>query len=78
VSWHDFRHTYTTWGRRAGVQAEGMRDQLGHASVQTTLDIYSHVDSQDGLAQAIENYATGGNMLPLGVTPREAAGKANA
>jgi hypothetical protein len=55
-----------------------MQDQLGHASVQTTLDIYSHVDSQDGVAQAIEAYATGGNMLPLSVTPSEVSGKVNA
>ena len=30
VSWHDLRHTYTTWGRRAGIKAEVMRDQPGH------------------------------------------------
>lgn len=69
VSWHDLRHTYTTWGRRAGVRAESMRDQLGHSSVTTTLDIYSHVDSQDGVAEAIEAYGTQGKLLPLNVTP---------
>lgn len=69
VSWHDLRHTYTTWGRRAGVKAESMRDQLGHSSVKTTLDIYSHVDSQDGVAEAIEAYGTQGKLLPLSVTP---------
>jgi integrase len=41
-SWADLRHTYTTWGRRAGVKAESMRDQLGHSSVKTALDICSH------------------------------------
>src|SRR5690606_1101428 len=35
-SWHDFRHAYTTWGRQAGVEAEVMRDQVGHASVAMT------------------------------------------
>ena len=69
VSWHDLRHTYTTWGRRAGVRAEAMRDQLGHASVTTTLDIYSHVDDSDRVAEAIERYAAGGKLLPLSVTP---------
>ena len=69
VSWHDLRHTYTTWGRRAGVRAESMRDQLGHSSVTTTLDIYSHVDSQDDVAEAIEAYCTQGKLLPLSVTP---------
>ncbi len=69
VSWHDLRHTYTTWGRRAGVRAESMRDQLGHSSVKTTLDIYSHVDGQDGVAEAIEAYSMEGKLLPLSVTP---------
>ena len=71
VSWHDLRHTYTTWGRRAGVRAESMRDQLGHASVQTTLDIYAHVDSQDGVAEAIEAYSMDEKLLPLSVTPAD-------
>jgi len=71
VSWHDLRHTYTTWGRRAGVKAESMRDQLGHSSVKTTLDIYSHIDSRDGVAEAIETYGTEGKLFPLSVTPAE-------
>jgi len=37
VGWHSLRHTYTTWGRLAGMKAETMRDQLGHASVLMTL-----------------------------------------
>lgn len=57
VSWHDLRHTYTTWGRKAGIQAESMRDQLGHASVLMTLDVYSHVDNRDAMAARIEQYA---------------------
>ncbi len=69
VSWHDLRHTYTTWGRKAGVNAEAMRDLLGHESVKTTLDIYSHVDDQRAAAMAIEDYALGGKLLPLSVTP---------
>jgi hypothetical protein len=30
-----------------------------------TLDIYSHVDDSDGVAEAIEQYAAGGKLLPL-------------
>lgn len=69
VSWHDLRHTYTTWGRKAGVSPEAMRDLLGHESVKTTLDVYSHVDDQDAAVMAIEDYALGGKLLPLSVTP---------
>ena len=47
MSWHDLRHTYTTWGRKAGFEAEVMRDQLVHESVQVTLDIYSHIDDRE-------------------------------
>ena len=46
-----------------------MRDLPCHESVKTTLDIYSHVDDQGAAAMAIEDYALGGNLLPLGVTP---------
>ncbi len=63
MSWHDFRHTYTTWGRRAGVKAETMRDQLGHESVQVTLDIYSHADSRDAEAAQIEAYGWASGTL---------------
>jgi integrase len=56
VSWHDFRHTYTTWARRAGVAAEAVRDQLGHSSIRTTLDIYSHTDDSGSIPSQIEAY----------------------
>ncbi len=29
ISWHDLRHTFTTWGRQAGVSPEAMKRQLG-------------------------------------------------
>jgi integrase len=59
-SWHDFRHTYTTWNRRAGVPAEIVRDQLGHTSVAITLDIYSHVQDGASGAASVEGYAKSG------------------
>ena len=49
-SWHDFRHAYTTWGRKAGVEAEVMRDQVGHTFVLMTQDVYSHLDDDQGEA----------------------------
>ena len=55
-SWHDFRHAYTTWGRKAGVEAEILRDQVGHASVSTTQDVYSHLDDRGGAAEKIGRY----------------------
>jgi integrase len=52
-SWHDFRHAYTTWGRKAGVAAEVMRDLVGHTSVTMTQDVYSHMNDDDGEAVAM-------------------------
>ena len=69
VSWHGLRHTYTTWGRKAGLNAEAMRDLPGHESVKTTLDIYSPANDQGAAAMAIEDHALGGKLLPLSVTP---------
>ena len=60
VSWHDLRHTYTTWGRLAGMKPEIMRDQLGHSSVLMTLDVYSHANQateRAGEVAMIEQYA---------------------
>ena len=58
-SWHDFRHAYTTWGRQAGVEAEVMRDQVGHASVAMTQDVYTHLDDRDSAAERIGRFVLG-------------------
>ncbi len=55
-SWHDFRHAYTTWGREAGVEAEVMRDQVGHASVAMTQDVYTHFGDRTTAANRIGAY----------------------
>ncbi len=54
--WHDLRHTYATWSRAAGAPAETLRDQLGHSSVQITLDVYSHYEDRVRQAQAVESF----------------------
>jgi integrase len=58
VGWHDFRHTYTTWGREAGIKPEVLRDQLGHASVQTALDVYSHASGRAQEVALVEKYVS--------------------
>lgn len=47
VTPHMFRHTHATELIRQGWDAALVQKRLGHASIQTTLDIYSHLDSQD-------------------------------
>jgi len=40
---HDLRHTWARIARRAGVHVKGFHERLGHASIKTTTDTYSHV-----------------------------------
>jgi integrase len=40
---HNLRHTHATWLLQAGVNPKIVQERLGHASITTTLKIYSHV-----------------------------------
>lgn len=40
---HDLRHTMATLALQAGVHPKVVQEQLGHAGIDITLDIYSHV-----------------------------------
>ena len=52
---HMLRHTHVTELIRTGWDAALVQKRLGHASVQTTLDTYSHVDQED-LKRAFQQY----------------------
>jgi integrase len=43
VTWHQFRHVHSSLLNDLGVPVKIAQEQLGHASVQTTLNIYTHV-----------------------------------
>ena len=51
---HWFRHTYATLSRRAGVPLEVVSQLITHRSVQTTQQIYTHLDVEDLRAQLRE------------------------
>lgn len=51
---HLFRHTYATRLLRANYSPERVKYLLGHASIATTLDIYSHVINETNLWEVIE------------------------
>ena len=51
---HLFRHTYATRLLKAGYAPERVKHLLGHASIQTTLDVYSHVINEANLWEVIE------------------------
>ena len=40
---HDLRHTWATVALRVGVHVKVVQERLGHASIKTTMDTYSHV-----------------------------------
>ena len=43
---HCLRHTFATLLYKSGVDVLTAKAQLGHADVKTTLQIYTHLDSQ--------------------------------
>jgi integrase len=43
VTWHQFRHIHSTLLNDLKVPVKIAQEQLGHASIQTTLNIYTHV-----------------------------------
>ena len=50
VRLHDARHTHASLMLKQGVHPKVVQERLGHATISTTLDLYSHVTP--GLQQA--------------------------
>ncbi len=44
---HDLRHTFASQSLKSGTKIESVRDMLGHSNIQTTLNIYRHVDLEE-------------------------------
>jgi integrase len=42
IRFHDLRHTHATHALQAGINPKIVSERLGHGSVATTLDLYSH------------------------------------
>lgn len=59
---HQLRHTYTSILYKSGVDIKTAQELLGHKDVQTTLNIYTHLDKEykaksiDKLNQYINEY----------------------
>ncbi|SFA89298.1 Phage integrase family protein [Lentibacillus halodurans] len=43
ISFHGLRHTHATLLLKSGVHPKVVQERLGHRSIQTTLDTYSHI-----------------------------------
>lgn len=48
---YDCRHTFATWAKRSGVDPQILRRMLGHASLTTTDQYYTHLDAGDILKE---------------------------
>ena len=49
---HDLRHTHASMLIRAGVPLPVIQHRLGHESIQTTVDVYGHLDASAGAVAA--------------------------
>jgi integrase len=57
IGWHDLRHFHATMLSEAGEPLKVAQAQLGHADLQTTLGVYTHVlpESQRRAVEKIES-----------------------
>jgi integrase/recombinase XerD len=51
---HLFRHTYATRLLKAGYSPDRVKHLLGHTSIITTLDVYSHIVNESDLLSVVE------------------------
>ena len=58
---HELRHTFCTTMFEAGMDALTAKEQMGHADIQTTLSIYTHLSNQHKDIQATKLDAFYGN-----------------
>lgn len=60
-TFHDLRHTHASLLLLDGINPKIVQERLGHASIEMTLDTYSHLlpDTQDVAVQAVAAYLVG-------------------
>lgn len=63
ITSHGFRHTHASLLFASGVDAKQVQARLGHANINTTLNVYTHAikDKQDKLGDAFANYVNLGS-----------------
>jgi integrase len=66
IRFHDLRHTYASLLIAQGAHPKYIQAQLGHASIQTTLDRYGHLmpDAHAAEARKLDRLVFGENGLP--------------
>ena len=74
VTWHQFRHIHSSLLNDLRVPVKIAQEQLGHASIQTTLNIYTHIVDAS-YPQAIETLGVlAGTAAAAGNPPGGQAG----
>jgi len=65
---HGLRHAHATMALTAGVNPKTISERLGHSSIATTMDVYSHVlpGIQEEAAQAVEEVLSQARRKRLG------------
>lgn len=66
IPFHDMRHTAATLLLGAGIHPKLVSEMLGHSSVKTTMDLYSHATpAMHQTATMVMQQILSGEMLPL-------------
>lgn len=77
IGLHECRHTFASLLIAAGVNAKAITAYLGHASIQTTFDLYGHLmpGNEDEAVALVDAYLrrsdTRARLMQIGVTPAE-------
>ena len=68
VRFHDLRHSHATRLLFAGVHPKVAQERLGHSTISTTLDLYSHVSAtmQEDAAARIDAAFRHAKIAPEG------------
>ena len=61
VGFHGFRHSHASLLLNAGVPYKEIQERLGHASIKMTMDIYSHLET-DNQIRAVERFESIANF----------------
>ena len=70
LTFHGLRHAHATMALIAGVNPKTISERLGHSSIATTMDVYSHVlpGLQEEAAKAVENVLSQARRKRLGMS----------
>jgi integrase len=62
---HEFRHTFASICIAAGVNAKALSTYMGHASIQTTFDLYGHLfpGNEEQAAELLDAYLEGAGLV---------------